>query len=247
MVMCPRSMGPVASVRPSTDTATLAGPSASTGPGAAGRMPLAVGARHTPLAHAAISARRETPSLARMCSTWEFAVFGDIPSSSASSAFVRPVDDLPGDLELAGRQRMPGFRLLAATPRHPGELRGAREQRLAAELRRGGLDLADERHRRPRSDSSAGGTPARSSLAQRASQRRPRASQAATAASSATRAPEIEPSARWTRPVACRIAGSGDVRAGTDRALELVEVSRSAHPGGPRPGGLAPRSRRTAR
>ena len=77
-------------VRPSTDAGTLAGPSASAGRGVAGRTLLAVGLDMTPLAHAAISARRETPSLARMCSTWEFAVLGEIPSSSASSALVRP-------------------------------------------------------------------------------------------------------------------------------------------------------------
>ena len=79
-----------AAVPPSMGAATLAGPSASAGWGTAGRMSLAVGLDMTPLAHAAISARRETPSLARMCSTWELAVLGDIPSSAASSALVRP-------------------------------------------------------------------------------------------------------------------------------------------------------------
>ena len=38
----------------------------------------------------AISARRATPSLARMCSTWALAVFGAIDSSAAISALVSP-------------------------------------------------------------------------------------------------------------------------------------------------------------
>jgi hypothetical protein len=46
--------------------------------------------RSTLLAHVAISARREAPSLARMCSTCELAVLGAIPSESAISAVVRP-------------------------------------------------------------------------------------------------------------------------------------------------------------
>src|SRR4051812_6153028 len=44
--------------------------------------------RSTVLAQLAISARRDAPSLARMCSTWLLAVFGAIPSESAISAFV---------------------------------------------------------------------------------------------------------------------------------------------------------------
>jgi hypothetical protein len=46
------------------------------------------GLRSTVLAQDAISARREAPSLARMCSTWLLAVFGAMPSESAISAFV---------------------------------------------------------------------------------------------------------------------------------------------------------------
>ena len=70
------------------------------------------GLRSTLLAQVAISARRDAPSLARMCSTWLLAVFGAMPRESAISAFVRPLPDESRHLELARRQR-------AARGRHP--------------------------------------------------------------------------------------------------------------------------------
>ena len=122
-----------------------------TGAPRASQFPVGALARGDRGRPAAISARRETPSLARMCSTCELAVLGEIDSSSASSAFVSPSAILRAT---SNSRVVSGCHGSCSAPRPfavRSELVGAGEQRLGAHRFGGSADLIHERSSRPRS------------------------------------------------------------------------------------------------
>ena len=133
----------------------------------------AASVRSTRLAQAAISARREAPSLARMCSTWLLAVFGAMPSCVGDLRVRAALGDQPRDRELASRQRPPRLVVRHAPAGHARRASSARSASTARLEARGGRpDLDGRAAARRRIGSIGSGSAARSSRAQVASQMR---------------------------------------------------------------------------